>query len=83
MFLTLLQVYYGGCVPHVSLCGRTKLTVLGRKNRMHCDTSRTIKVGNVDLQGIELIENTREALMGAIGICGPGTRLPEIGSFIE
>lgn len=40
-------------------------------------------VGNVDSQGVSLMEATREALMKSIDLCGPGVKISELGEFIE
>ncbi|RUS23048.1 peptidase M24, structural domain-containing protein [Endogone sp. FLAS-F59071] len=49
----------------------------------HGDTSATFLVGDVDAQGRDIVECTREALWNAIGICGPGVELKEIGRTIR
>lgn len=52
---------------------------------LHGDTSRTVLVGGkekVDERGQALVETTKECLEQAIGVCGPGVDLAEIGDAI-
>ena len=49
----------------------------------HGDTSRTICIGNVDKQGVDLVNKTKSALDLAISVVKPGTQFKEIGSVIE
>jgi len=49
----------------------------------HGDTSRTYCLPDVDGQGIELVEATREALKVGLQACGPGMPLSGIGQGIE
>lgn len=53
------------------------------RDGFHGDTSATLLIGNVDEQGNELVEATREALLQAIMKVGPGVKFGEIGETIE
>jgi len=48
----------------------------------HGDTSATFMVGEVDEQGIALVECTKESLDKAIRACGPGVPFKEIGQIV-
>lgn len=50
---------------------------------MHGDSSRTISLPEVDQQGLDLVEATREALMEGVKVCGPGRKFRDIGQAIE
>ncbi|KAG9017671.1 hypothetical protein FRB90_000316 [Tulasnella sp. 427] len=52
------------------------------KDGWHGDTSKTFLVGNVDQQGVDLIQATEEALLAGIKACGPGVPFREIGRAI-
>lgn len=52
-------------------------------NLYHGDTSSTFMLPEVDKQGRELVEATREALELGITVCRPGQRFNEIGKAIE
>jgi len=49
----------------------------------HGDTSATFMLPDVDNQGVELVEATKEALMVGIRACGPGMPLKGIGRAIS
>jgi methionyl aminopeptidase len=49
----------------------------------HGDTSRTYCLPDVDGQGVELVEATREALHIGLRACGPDMPLSGIGQAIE
>ena len=50
---------------------------------MHGDLSETYLVGEVDKEGKELVEVTKQCLNEAISICGPGQHLQKIGQTIR
>eukprot|EP00238_Polyblepharides_amylifera_P010623 CAMPEP_0196579936 /NCGR_PEP_ID=MMETSP1081-20130531/25821_1 /TAXON_ID=36882 /ORGANISM="Pyramimonas amylifera, Strain CCMP720" /LENGTH=296 /DNA_ID=CAMNT_0041899661 /DNA_START=228 /DNA_END=1118 /DNA_ORIENTATION=+ len=52
-------------------------------NGYHGDTSRMFLVGNVSPENKHLVESTREALMRAIKVCGPGVPFNKIGKAIH
>ncbi|XP_049805415.1 methionine aminopeptidase 1D, mitochondrial isoform X6 [Schistocerca nitens] len=49
----------------------------------HGDCSATFLVGNVDEEGIHLVEGAKKCLLKGIGACGPGERFSAIGAAIE
>ncbi|KAL7747679.1 hypothetical protein RI367_006968 [Sorochytrium milnesiophthora] len=49
----------------------------------HGDCSMTFAVGDVDQQGLALVEHTREALQRGLAVCGDGVRFSEIGRAIQ
>ncbi|KAK9701235.1 hypothetical protein K7432_011809 [Basidiobolus ranarum] len=51
-------------------------------NGFHGDNSATFLVGNVDDQGRELVQATKESLDLAVNICKPGVPFKEIGRVI-
>lgn len=51
-------------------------------NGYHSDTSKTVMIGSVDQQGMDLVNHTKEALDKGIAICGPGVPFSEIGRVI-
>ncbi|KAJ2028107.1 hypothetical protein H4S03_007967 [Coemansia sp. S3946] len=53
------------------------------KQGFHGDTSATFAVGQVDAQGLALMDATRESLELAIQACGPGVLLATIGEIIS
>ncbi|KAJ2161638.1 hypothetical protein GGF46_001320 [Coemansia sp. RSA 552] len=52
------------------------------KHGFHGDTSSTFGVGDVDDQGVALMDTTKEALDRGIGACRPAQSLEEIGRRI-
>ncbi|OMH84882.1 Methionine aminopeptidase 1D, chloroplastic/mitochondrial [Zancudomyces culisetae] len=52
-------------------------------NGFHGDTSATFCVGNVDQQGLALVEATKKALDIGMNVCGPEVELRQIGNSIE
>lgn len=52
-------------------------------NGHHGDTSATFLVGLVDEQGVNLTHHTKEALVRAIAVCGPGVELKRVGDVIR
>ncbi|XP_049845189.1 methionine aminopeptidase 1D, mitochondrial [Schistocerca gregaria] len=49
----------------------------------HGDCSATFLVGNVDEEGIHLVEGAKKCLLKGISACGPGERFSAIGAAIE
>ena len=49
----------------------------------HGDNCATVPVGDVDADGIRLMEATKEALDSAVAVCKPGTCLTEIGATVH
>jgi len=49
----------------------------------HGDVNETYLVGNVDKEGMRLVDATRESLNKAIAICRPGTLYREVGNVIS
>lgn len=49
----------------------------------HGDLNETYTIGNVDIDGIKLINSAKQCLEDAINICKPGVRYREIGNVIE
>ncbi|KAK9990601.1 hypothetical protein SO802_025586 [Lithocarpus litseifolius] len=52
-------------------------------NGYHGDTSATFFCGNVDDEGRQLVQVTKECLDKAISICAPGVELKKIGKTIQ
>ncbi|PVV03964.1 hypothetical protein BB560_001538 [Smittium megazygosporum] len=53
------------------------------RDGFHGDTSATFNVGQVDDQGLKLVNNTKFVLVKAIEMCGPGTHYKSLGNYID